>query len=69
MDRAEMATSQSHPLRPQSQPPEQGPPGALIPQKRLGEYSASIGRALANQSLSLLVRKLLYLVLTEALVF
>jgi len=64
MDRAQMATSQSHPLRPQSEPLQQGPPGAVIPQKRLGEHTASIGRTLANQSQSLLVRKLLSLVLT-----
>ena len=49
MDRAQMATSQSHPLQPQSEPSQQGPPGAVIPQKRLGEHTASIGRTLANQ--------------------
>jgi len=50
MDRALMATSLSHPLRPQSEPPPQGPPGAVIPQKRLGEHRVAIGRTLANQS-------------------
>jgi len=54
---------------PQSEPPQQGRPGAVIPQKRLGKHTASIGRTLANQSQSLLVRKLLSLVLTYALVF
>jgi len=34
IDRAQMATSQSYPLRPQSEPPHQGPPGVVIPQKR-----------------------------------
>ena len=69
MDRAQKATSQSHPLRPESEPPDQGPPGAVIPQKRLGKHTASIGRTLEHQSQSLLVRKLLFLVLTWALVF
>ena len=69
MDRAQIATSQSDPLRPQSEPPYQGLPGAEILQKGLGEHTASIGRMLANQSQSFLVRKLLSLVLTWALVF
>jgi len=64
MDRAQMATSQSHWLRPQRKPPQQGPSGAVIQQKRLGEHTASIGRTLVNQSQSLLVGKLLSLVLT-----
>jgi len=53
------ATRQSRGLPPQSQPPHRGPPGAVIPQKRLGEHTASIGRRLANQSqspMSLLIR-------------
>jgi len=69
MDRAQMATSQSLSLRPQSEPPHQGPPGVVIPQKALGEHTASIGRTLANQSQSLVGHKLLTLVLTWALVF
>jgi len=64
MDRAHMATSHSHPLRPQSDPPQQGPHGPVIPQRRLGEHTASIGRTLANQSQRLPVRKLLSLLLT-----
>jgi len=64
MDRAQMATSLSHQLRPQSDPPQQGPPEAIIPQRRLGEHTASIGRTLGNQSQSRHVRKLLSLVLT-----
>jgi len=59
MDRARIATSQSHPLQLQSEAPQQGPPGAVIPQKRLGEHTPSIGRTLANQSQSLLVCRLL----------
>jgi len=69
MDRAQLATSQSHQLPPQSEQPQQGPPGAVIPQKGLGEHPASIGRTWANQSQSLLVRKVLSLMLTWALVF
>jgi len=33
MDRAQVATSKSHPLGPQSEPPHQRPPGAIILQK------------------------------------
>jgi len=69
MDRAQMATSQSHALWRQSEPPHKGLPGAVIPQKRLGEQITLIGRTLANQSQSLLVRKLVSLVLTWVLVF
>jgi len=69
MDRAQMATSQSHPLQPQSELPHQGPLGVVIRQKRLGEHTGSSGRTLANQSQSVLIRKLLSLVLTWALVF
>ena len=46
------ATSQTRPLRPQSEPPHRGPPGPVIPQKTLGEHTASIGRTLANESQS-----------------
>jgi len=46
------ASSQSRLLRPQSESPHRGPPGAVIPQERLGEHTASIGRTLANQSQS-----------------
>ena len=45
-----MATSRGRPLRPQSEPPHQGRPGAVIPHKRLGEHTASIGRTLENES-------------------
>jgi len=37
------ATSQSRPLRPQSEPPHRGPAGAVIPQKTVGEHTASMG--------------------------
>ena len=69
IDRAQMSTSWSHPVRWQSEPPHQGPSGAAIPQKRLGEHTGSIEQMLANQCQSLLVPKLLSLVVTWALVF
>ena len=69
MDRAQMATSQSHPLRRQSEPHPQGPSGVVIPEKGQGAHTASIGRTLANQSQTLLVGKLVSLVLSWALVF
>jgi len=47
-----MATSQSRALRPESEPPHRGPPGAVILQKRQGQHTASIERTLANQSQS-----------------
>ena len=69
MDKAQMATSQRHPLRPQSEPPRQGPPGAVILRQRLGQHTVSIGRTFANQSLILLVLKVVFLVQTWALIF